>query len=65
MEVTSKDKKHIEQQVEKTMLRIQSEATEYANLCEVYYYEQLLNRVQIKLDVCRTYPQDIKRVYNS
>ena len=64
MELTPKDKRYIEEQVKKMDMRMKMEATEYAHLCELYYYEKLAERVQMQLEVCQEYPEGVKRVYN-
>ena len=50
MELTKKDKKHIEEQVRKLSFRIVEEAKEYMLLYEKTYYEEVINMCQAKID---------------
>ena len=51
MELTKKDKKHIEERVRKLSLRIEEEAKEYMHLYEKTYYEKVVQMCQYKIDV--------------
>ena len=50
MELTKKDKKHIEEQVRKLSFRVVEEAKEYMRLYERTYYEQVIKICQEKID---------------
>ena len=50
MELTKKDKKHIDEQVRKLSFRIDDEAKEYMHLYEKTYYEEVINMCQAKID---------------
>ena len=49
MELTKKDKKHIDEQVDKLVWRIKAEASEYAELYERTFLEVLRDRIDIRL----------------
>ena len=50
MELTKKDKKHIEEQVRKLSFRIVEEAKEYMNLYKKTYYEEVIKMCQSQID---------------
>ena len=50
MELTKKDKKHIEEQVRKLSFRIVEEAKEYMKLYERTYYEKVIEMCQARID---------------
>ena len=50
MELTKKDKKHIEERVRKLSFRIVEEAKEYMRLYERTYYEQVIKMCQEKIE---------------
>ena len=50
MELTKKDKKHIDEQVRKLSFRIVDEANEYMRLYEKTYYEEVIKMCQDKID---------------
>ena len=50
MELTKKDKKHIEEQVRKLSFRIVEESKEYMRLYEKTYYEEVIKMCQEKID---------------
>ena len=50
MELTKKDKKHIDEQVRKLSFRIVDEANEYMRLYERTYYEEVLKMCQEKIE---------------
>ena len=50
MELTKKDKKHIEEQVRKLSFRIVDEANEYMNLYKKTYYEEVIKMCQSQID---------------
>ena len=49
MELTKKDKKHIEERVRKLKFRIVEEAKEYMRLYERTYYEEVIKMCQYKI----------------
>ena len=50
MELTKKDKKHIEERVRKLSFRIVEEANEYMKLYERTYYEEVIKMCQEKIE---------------
>ena len=50
MELTKKDKKHIEEQVRKLSFRIVEEANSYMRLYEKTYYEEVMKMCQARID---------------
>ena len=50
MELTKKDKKHIDEQVRKLSFRIVDEAKEYMKLYERTYYEEVIKMCQEKIE---------------
>lgn len=50
MELTKKDKKHIQERVRKLSFRIVDDAKEYMLLYEKTYYEEVINMCQAKID---------------
>ena len=50
MELTKKDKKHIEEQVRKLSFRIVEEAKEYQRLYERSYYEEVIKMCEQKIE---------------
>lgn len=50
MELTKKDKKHIEERVRKLKFRIVEEAKEYQRLYERSYYEEVINMCEEKIE---------------
>ena len=50
MELTKKDKKHINEQVRKLSFRIVEESKEYMRLYERTYYEEVIKMCQEKID---------------
>lgn len=50
MELTKKDKKHINEQVWKLSFRIVEEAKEYMKLYERTYYEEVIKMCQEKIE---------------
>lgn len=51
MELSKQDKRHIDEQVKKLQMRMHYEATEYAKLCERYYYEQVIQKCRDCIDI--------------
>ena len=50
MELTKKDKKHIEEQVRKLSFRIVEESKEYVRLYEKTYFEEVIKMCQSQID---------------
>ena len=50
MELTKKDKKHIEERVRKLKFRIVEEAKEYQRLYERSYYEEVIKMCEEKIE---------------
>lgn len=50
MELTKKDKKHIEERVRKLKFRIVEEAKEYQRLYERSYYEEVIKMCDEKIE---------------
>ena len=50
MELTKKDKKHIEERVRKLSFRIIDEANEYMHLYERTYYEEVIKMCEEKIE---------------
>lgn len=51
MELTKKDKRHIEEEVRKLQFRIGAESREYARLYEKTYLEALKEKINERIDV--------------
>lgn len=51
MELTKKDKRHIEEEVRKLQFRIGAESREYARLYEKTYLEALKEKINDRIDV--------------
>lgn len=74
MELTKKDKKHIEEEVTKLMFRFNVECTEYARLYERTYLEELQKKIGEKIEFLDLYAhqqriasenKESKQVFNS
>ena len=50
MELTKKDKKHIEEQMRKLSFRIVEESKEYMRLYEKTYFEEVIKMCQSQID---------------
>lgn len=55
MELTKKDKRHIEEEVRKLQFRIVAESREYARLYEKSYLEALKEKIDERIDVIEQY----------
>ena len=53
MELTKKDKRHIEEEVRKLQFRIGAESREYARLYEKTYLEALKEKINERIDVIK------------
>lgn len=65
MELSKQDKRHIDDQVKKLQMRMHCEATEYAHLCERYYYEQMIAKCKEQLDIIDTLHDNALNYANS
>ena len=63
MELTKKDKKHIDEQVRKLSFRIVDEANEYMRLYERTYYEEVIKMCQEKIETIDAL-KEISRKYS-
>ena len=57
MELTKKDQKQIEKDVDAVISRIRVAATEYAHLYEQTFYSALVERIRIKMEASEHYKQ--------
>lgn len=57
MELTKKDKKHIDNEVSKLIFRFNVECTEYARLYERTYLEELQKKIGEKIELLDLYAQ--------
>ena len=55
MELTKKDKRHIEEEVRKLQFRIGAESREYARLYEKTYLKALKEKIDERIDVIEQY----------
>lgn len=55
MELTKKNKRHIEEEVRKLQFRIVAESREYARLYEKSYLEALKEKIDERIDVIEQY----------
>ena len=65
MELTKKDKKHIEERVRKLKFRIVEEAKEYMRLYEMTYYEEVIKMCQARIDAIDFYHEQTLKVANN
>ena len=65
MELTKKDKKHIEERVRKLSFRIVEEAKEYMLLYEKTYYEEVIKMCQAKIDAIDYLHEQTLNIYNN
>ena len=62
MELTKKDKKHIDEQVRKLSFRIDDESKEYMHLYERTYYEKVIQMCEEKIDTIYALKEISKRL---
>lgn len=62
MELTKKDKKHIEEQVRKLSFRIVEEAREYMRLYESTYYEEVIKMCEQKIETIEALKEMSKKI---
>ena len=65
MELTKKDKKHIEEQVRKLSFRIVEESKEYMRLYEKTYYEKVIQMCQYKIDAIEYVHKQTLKISNN
>lgn len=62
MELTKKDKRHIEEEVRKLQYRIVVESREYARLYEKTYLEALKEKINERIDVIDQYDNSMLKL---
>ena len=62
MELTKKDKRHIEEEVRKLQFRIVVESREYARLYEKTYLEALKEKINERIDVIDQYYNSMLKI---
>lgn len=62
MELTKKDKRHIEEEVRKLQFRIVVESREYARLYEKTYLEALKEKINERIDVIDQYNDALLKI---
>ena len=65
MELTKKDKKHIDEQVLKLSFRIDDEAKEYMHLYEKTYYEKVIQMCQYEIDAIEYVHKQTLKISNN
>lgn len=65
MELTKKDKKHIEKQVSKLSFRIMEEASEYMRLYKKAYYEEVINMCKECIEAIDILQEHLKNISNT
>ena len=65
MELTKKDKNHIEERVRKLKFRIVEEAKEYMRLYERTYYEEVIKMCQEEIDSIDYIHEQILKIANN
>lgn len=65
MELTKKDKKHIEKQVSKLSFRIMEEASEYMRLYKKAYYEEVINMCKERIEAIDILQEHLKNISNT
>lgn len=62
MELTKKDKRHIEEEVRKLQFRIVAESREYARLYERTFLEALKEEIDERIDVIEQYYNSVLKI---
>lgn len=62
MELTKKDKRHIEEEVRKLQFRIVVESREYARLYEKTYLKALKEKINERIDVINQYDNSMLKL---
>ena len=65
MELTKKDKKHIEERVRKLSFRIVEEAREYMKLYEKTYYEEVIKKCKAQIDAIEYVHEQTLKISNN
>ena len=65
MELTKKDKKHIEEQVRKLSFRIVEESKEYMRLYEKTYLEEVIKMCQSQIDAIDCLHEQTLKISNN
>ena len=65
MELTKKDKKHIQEMVRKLSFRIVNEANAYMHLYEKTYYEEVIKTCQSRIDYIDCLHEQTLKVANN
>ena len=65
MELTKKDKKHIEERVRKLSFRIVDESREYMKLYERTYYEEVIKMCQERIEIIDLHHEQVTKVANN
>ena len=65
MELTKKDKKHIEEQVRKLSFRIVEESKEYMRLYEKTYLEEVIKMCQSRIDAIDYLQEQALKISNN
>ena len=65
MELTKKDKKHIEERVRKLSFRIVEEAREYMKLYEKTYYKKVIEMCQARIDAIDYLQEQTLKISNN
>ena len=65
MELTKKDKKHIQEMVRKLSFRIVNEANAYMHLYEKTYYEEVIKTCQARIDAIEYVHEQTLKISNN
>ena len=65
IELTKKDKKHIEEKVRKLSFRIVEESREYMKLYERTYYEKVIEMCQARIDAIGRLQEQTLKISNN
>ena len=65
MELTKKDKNHIEEKVRKLSFRIVDESREYMKLYERTYYEKVIEMCQARIDAIGNLQETTLKISNN
>lgn len=65
MELTKKDKKHIDEKVRKLSFRIVEESREYMKLYERTYYEKVIEMCQARIDAIGRLQEQTLKISNN
>ena len=65
MELTKRDKKRIQDRVNKLSFRLVDEANEYARLYEKAYYDAVIRKCQERIDIIETLHEQVTKMTNN